>query len=345
MTKRTTTKTTNTLKNGGIHSVRHYKAACDWINTHTFINAQLWHIVLFGSTDRASYQKALDRLLELLRDAGMRVEWRAAYEYDSEKESHKALHRHVFLMIEASTHKPIGILNNKAGATGLRAKLALYGVKFHIAPPGDDLGIHGGQPYMYVPKKEGVKRHDCREWIAYIYKVRSKEGVVGTIYSASRNRTTKAPEQAQDAATAPVQPNQPVHAQAAQDAPEQAAQATNEQEETMTVPILPLSPVGFAYLGDIYEEAVDAGLNITEIQAHLSKRGIHKGLMAIRYDLDHVFSFAGYAASHPAPAYKTLAEIDAALQRRKPARLIEKAFVATTRRSYNGRNDTQPTGH
>ncbi|MBB6135985.1 hypothetical protein HD842_004162 [Massilia aurea] len=296
MTKRTTTKTTDTLKNGGIHSVRHYKAACDWINTHTFINAQLWHIVLFGSTDRASYQKALDRLLELLRDAGMRVEWRAAYEYDSEKESHKALHRHVFLMIEASTHKPIAILNNKAGATGLRAKLALYGVKFHIAPPGDDLGIHGGQPYMYVPKKEGVKRHDCREWIAYIYKVRSKAGVVGTIYSASRNRATKAPEQ--------------------------AAHATNEQEETMPLPTLPLSPVGFAYLGDVYEQAVDAGLNLTEIQAHLSKRGIHKGLMAIRYDLDHVFSFSGYAASHPAPAYQTLAEIDAVLRQRQPARQV-----------------------
>jgi hypothetical protein len=220
MTKRTTTKTTNTLKNGGLHSVRHFKDACHWINTHTFINAQLWHIVLIGSTDKASYKKALAKLLELLRDAGMRVEWRSAYEYDSEKESHKALHRHVFLMIEASTHKPIAILNNKAGATGLRAKLALCGgVNFYIAPPGDDLGIHGNQPYMYVPKKEGVKRHDCREWISYIYKVRSKAGVVGSIYSASRDRATKAPEQAQDAAAAPAHTNEPVQTQTAQDAP------------------------------------------------------------------------------------------------------------------------------
>lgn len=296
MTKRTTTKTTNTLKNGGLHSVRHYKASCDWINNHTFMCAQLWHIILFGSTDKASYQKALDRLLELLRDGGMRVEWRSAYEYDTEKESDKALHRHVFLMIEASTDKPIRLLNNKKGPDGLRAKLAKYGVNFHIAPPGDDLGIHGNQPYMYVPKKECPKRADCRDWIAYIYKVRSKAGVVGTIYSASRNRATKAPEQ--------------------------ATTATNEQEETMPLPTLPLSPVGFAYLGDIYEEAVDAGLNLTEIQAHLSKRGIHKGLMAIRYDLDHVFSFAGYAASHPAPAYQTLAEIDAVLRQRQPARLL-----------------------
>jgi len=322
MTKRTTTKTTNTRRNGGIHSVRHYKAACDWINNHTFTYAQLWHIVLFGTTDRASYQKALDRLLELLRDAGMRVEWRSAYEFDTEKESNKALHRHVFLMIEASTRNPMGIINNNKTPDGLRAKLALYGVNFYIARPRDALGIHGGQSFMYVPKKEGDKRHDCREWISYIYKVRSKAGVVGTIYSASRNRAKKAPEQAQDAAAAPAHTDQPVHAQAAQDAPEQAVQVTNEQEETMPLPTLPLSPVGFAYLGDIYEDAVDAGLNLTEIQAHLSKRGIHKGLMAIRYDLDHVFAFSGYAASHPAPAYQTLAEIDAVLRQRQPARLL-----------------------
>ena len=82
-----------------------------------------------------------------------------------------------------------------------------------------------------------------------------------------------------------------------------------------------LSPAGFVYLGDLYEQAVDAGLNLTEIQAALGKRGIHKSLLAIRYDLDSVFSFTGYAASHPAPAYQTYAEIDAVLRRRKPARM------------------------
>lgn len=90
----------------------------------------------------------------------------------------------------------------------------------------------------------------------------------------------------------------------------------------MTAPALPLSPIGFTYLGGIYESAVDAGLNMQEIQAHLAKRGIVKSLLAIRYDLDFVFSFAGYAASHPAPAYQTYAELDEVLRQRRPARLV-----------------------
>jgi hypothetical protein len=342
-------ETAITLANEGLHSPARYRAFKKIILNNDFQKARLYQFILKGSTAPDAYSKAADGIARFLRKNDIRCTGKGCWEVDDDK----GLHFHFFVLVEGA-HGRVDHWLNPAEDGPLKTMLRTFGVTVHIAPPRNAMHrtmTTGEMPlYQYV-SKSGPKLEDAVLRVSYLFKNRSKDLTMKRIYYSTRSRPAapaapaNAPEQAQDAPAAPAHTNQPVHAQAAQDAPEQAAQATNEQEETMPLPTLPLSPVGFAYLGDIYEEAVDAGLNLIEIQAHLSKRGIHKGLLAIRYDLDHVFSFAGYAASHPAPAYLTLAEIDAVLQRRQPARLIEKVLVATSKRSYNGRNNTHTTGH
>lgn len=280
-------ETSVTLERGGMHSASEYRKAVKMIRGNTFKRARLYHFVLKGSKDAETYRKAAAGIATLLRSKGIDCTGKGCFEVNG---TH-GLHMHFFVLLEAI--RRVDHWLNPAEDGPLKTMLAGFGVKVHIAPPRNKMHrqANGSFPlYQYV-SKSGPKLEDAVIRISYLYKNDTKDNTMTRIYYSTRNR-----------AAAPA--------------------ATNEQEEPMTVPTLPLSPVGFAYMGDIYEEAVDAGLNLIEIQAHLSKRGIHKGLMAIRYDLDHVFSFAGYAASHPAPAYQTLAEIDAVLRQRQPARLV-----------------------
>lgn len=71
-----------------------------------------------------------------------------------------------------------------------------------------------------------------------------------------------------------------------------------------------LPPAAFKYLGKIYEECVDEGMNLREIQCTLARKGAGRSLYQVKHDLDHVFRFTGYAASHPAPAIQSMAEFD-----------------------------------
>lgn len=321
-------ETSVTLERGGMHKASEYRKAVKMIRGNTFKQARLYHFVLKGSPTPTDYNKAAEGIASLLRSKGIECTGKGCWE----RNARHGLHFHFFVLLGASRGRVDHWLN-PAEDGPLKTMLAGFGVKVHIAPPRNEMHrqSNGTFPlYQYV-SKSGPKLEDAVIRISYLYKNDTKDNTMSRIYYSTRSSRkaapaapANAPEQAQDAPAAPAHTNQPVHAQAAQDAPEQAAQATNEQEETMPLPTLPLSPVGFAYMGDIYEEAVDAGLNLIEIQAHLSKRGIHKGLMAIRYDLDHVFSFAGYAASHPAPAYQSLAEIDAVLRQRQPARRADR---------------------
>lgn len=56
------------------------------------------------------------------------------------------------------------------------------------------------------------------------------------------------------------------------------------------------------YIASLYEGAVDLGLDVEAIRVRLAARGVLKTPAQVRYDLDHVFGFWGYAESHPAPA-------------------------------------------
>jgi len=81
-----------------------------------------------------------------------------------------------------------------------------------------------------------------------------------------------------------------------------------------------LSRAAFIYLGEIYEQAIDAGMHLGDVQRHLSKHGIHKPMLAIKNDLNNLYCFYGYVDEHPAPPLQTYAQADAELQ--KPGRKI-----------------------
>lgn len=297
MSKKTTTTVTKT-RNGGIHDVRAYRKACQWLDNHTFTNGQLWHVVFKGSNgvenlNREDYTVALDRLCEKLRDAGMPVEWKAAYEQCPTK----GHHRHVFLLVEATDRKPVGIIRNRKGGW-LTNMLAGFNLECWVARPQN--AIHKtrkGHPkrYAYVPKTPGAMLDDCKEWLSYAFKARTKEGVVGPIYSSSRKKAKKATAKALDPATV-------------------VAATTNEEQQTGdTMTPTTLAEAAFIHVGAIYEDAIDAGMHLGEVQQHLGKHGIHKPMLAIKNELNNLYCFYGYADSHPEPRVMSYAEVDAVL--------------------------------
>lgn len=76
-----------------------------------------------------------------------------------------------------------------------------------------------------------------------------------------------------------------------------------------------LGRAAFIHVGQIYEQAIDAGMHLGEIQQHLSRHGIAKPMLAIHNDLNNLYCFYNYADQHPAPPVVTYAEADAAMFR------------------------------
>lgn len=279
-------------RNGGIHDVRRYMQAVKWLTTHTFTNGQLWHIVFKGSDNRDDYKAALDRLCEKLRSLDMEVEWRDAFELCPTK----GFHRHVFLLIEAAVRKPASILRYRVGGW-LVDMLKRYNLTFHLSPPKS--AIHHtskGYPkkYAYVPKNPGPVLDDCTNWLSYIYKVRSKEGVIGSIYSSSRKKATKANE---------VTPT------------------TNEGEQMTTIT---LTEAGHAYVSGHYKRLVAKELNVAEIRRALSDAGIPRTMHHVREDLSR-YGYPEYAATHEGPLPPTLRQVaeQEESKKAKPARRLE----------------------
>jgi hypothetical protein len=64
------------------------------------------------------------------------------------------------------------------------------------------------------------------------------------------------------------------------------------------------------YIARLYESCVDRGLDLEATRLYLASRGIARTPGQVVYDLDHVFEFSGYSASHPAPAVQSLEEFD-----------------------------------
>lgn len=189
MPKKIETRVTGGI-NGGIHDTRAYKNACNMLH-HNYVNAQLWHMTLIplphSFPSRKDFEVALTRVVEKLRDSGMPVQFKAAYELCLQK----GFHRHCYMLIEAKDHKPAGILRYRPNGW-LVEMLKEHGLGFYIAPPQN--AIHrtakGHQKkYAYVPKTPGAALDDCKEWLSYIFKVRTKAGVDAPIYSSSRVKT------------------------------------------------------------------------------------------------------------------------------------------------------------
>lgn len=196
MPKRIVTTVTEGGRNGGIHNIKAYKKACLMLDSNPFTNAQLWHMVVTNKDeadrfkeDRDSHEEALQQVADKLRDSGMPVQYKTAYELCPDK----GFHRHIFFLIESKDHKPAGILRYRPNGW-LVETMTRYGLAFYLAPPGN--AIHrtrkGHQKkYAYVPKTPGAMLTDCKDWISYPFKVRTKEGVAAPIYSSSRTKTAK----------------------------------------------------------------------------------------------------------------------------------------------------------
>jgi len=74
-----------------------------------------------------------------------------------------------------------------------------------------------------------------------------------------------------------------------------------------------ITKAGHAYLATQYEQAVDAGMDVAAIHRHLQHLGIARTPREVLHDLDNVYQFHGYAASHPAPLPLDVAALDKAI--------------------------------
>lgn len=83
----------------------------------------------------------------------------------------------------------------------------------------------------------------------------------------------------------------------------------------------PISPGGTMlttaqkYIASRYEEAVDLQLDMEAMRRYLLDQGIKRTPEALVFDLDEVFGFHGYVASHPAPPAPDLVAYDRACGR------------------------------
>lgn len=102
-----------------------------------------------------------------------------------------------------------------------------------------------------------------------------------------------------------------------------------------------ITTAGHAYLARQYEHAVDAGLDVAAIHAHLLHLGIARTPGEVVHDLDHTYAFHGYAASHPAPPPPDVAALDRAIDQMTTKQLNEHIRTFTpavpTRRPTNVR--------
>jgi hypothetical protein len=69
------------------------------------------------------------------------------------------------------------------------------------------------------------------------------------------------------------------------------------------------------YIASRYEEAVGLRLNLDEVRAYLLAHGIPRTPAQVVFDLDETYAFAGYTASHPAPAPVSTAVLDKIIDR------------------------------
>ena len=112
--------------------------------------------------------------------------WKGCYEVDVKKR----FHCHIFLLIEAKKRHPDSLLHFDKEGNWLVTMLKKKEIGFTIAHPKNVMHWVAGKQvnYAYVPKKASPKLDNVVVWISYLYKVRSKEGVVGQKYTSSTNR-------------------------------------------------------------------------------------------------------------------------------------------------------------
>lgn len=290
--------------NGGLHSTRKLNTVQQFFNTHDLKKAILYQFILSGS-DRTEYQATLKALMRHIRTK-CRAEYIGAYEVGEEK---GGIHAHAFVLVETAKHFPSDLLDVSEGQFIAR-RIKRRKLSIRIEPPKNPM--HGGA--MFAKMNTPAKLADCLKWATYFLKVRSKEDVTDReTYFGSEFLSNIAKREAKR--------------QKYRDALTKSSKSTPEKEATMTP--------AERYVATRYEEAVAQQLDVEAIRLFLLSEGIPRTPGQVVYDLDERFGFYGYAASHPAPAKRTYAEIDAALDREKPSK-VDRSPSRTDRLLTNG---------
>lgn len=215
-----------TLANGGMHSQTNYRKCKEMIRNNDYEMPRLYHLVLKGSSDTQPYLDALNAVCEELRANNIACKWKSAFEVDEIK----GLHRHVMLLVDASKGK-VDYYLRYAEDGWLTLLLKEYGLSFHISPPKNRIHrtkLGKVQNYAYITKS-GPKLEDALIWCSYLYKKRSKDDSMKTIYHSSRERTKK-----------PSLPS------AALPAAEELEQLKGHHEEVTTQEQQPIHPIGLS---------------------------------------------------------------------------------------------------
>jgi hypothetical protein len=282
-----------TLANGGMHSQTNYRKCKDMIRDNTYAMARLYHLVFKGSSNKEAYLAALNALCEEMRNNNIPCKWKACFEMDEGK----GLHLHAFILLDAKHGRPDYFIRY-AEDGWLVLMLKALGLTFNISRPRNKIhrtATGKKQNYAYITKT-GPKLEDALIWCSYLYKVRSKDDSMKTIYHSSRERVAKKKPASDSPAALP----------AAKEAIPETKTDGDEMQLTEAV---------FRYLATQYETCVDRGMNVVEIQSYLSNKGISRSLHQIKHELNNVFCFPGYVDAHPAPAMPDHVEFDAGMNR------------------------------
>lgn len=176
-------------RNGGVHKQKALRRIESIFDGHGFIRPRLYHLILMAETDTLGakrYLSALKALRRKLREEGISIpRWRAALELDDEK----GLHFHVFLLFDATAKNPCEVINTKPDGW-LRSMLDRKKMTFHLSKPKADMhrvgGTLTGKRKNYA-SLAGDKLDDCKEWISYLAKARSKPEHITYLYFSSRD--------------------------------------------------------------------------------------------------------------------------------------------------------------
>jgi hypothetical protein len=173
-------KVTNAIleANGGIHSSRAMKKPEYLLNNHGFKRPILVHLVLTGSQCRKVYQSAYRAIAAALRYYGNEVEYFGCFE--NEDEAGKGMHVHLYLLIETDNQFPWTVLDVRDGKW-LHKFTTKRGLKrVHIAPPQNKMHrrADGSTEFFARPVAADGRLADCLQRISYLFKMRSKAGMV-----------------------------------------------------------------------------------------------------------------------------------------------------------------------
>lgn len=283
-------ETVITIANGGMHSQTNYRKCKAMIRDNKYAMPRLYSLVFKGSKDKEVYLTALNALCEEMRNNNIPCKWKTCFEMDEEK----GLHLHAMILLDAKHGRPDYYIRY-ADDGFLVLMLKELGLTFNISRPRNKIhrtATGKRQNYAYITKS-GPKLEDALIWCSYLYKKRSKDDSMKTIYHSSRERASK---------PVPVPPSAP---QADKETFSPISLKGNDMQLTLAQ----------TFIASKYEQGVDQQLDVEALRLYLLSHGVKRTPAMVAHELEHTYGFYGYASSHAAPAKDDVALLDALIDR------------------------------